>query len=497
MPAPRRRFVAPAAEVRAGLARIREAQAVPATFPAAVQAEAEAVARRGPVAPGTGRDATRRDLRELPFVTIDPSGSRDLDQALHLSRSGDGYRLRYAIADVACFVAPGGAIDAEARRRGVTLYAPDERAPLHPAVLSEGVASLLPGDDRPAVVWDVDLDAAGVVTATRLERAWIRSRAALAYPEVQAVAERASPHVDEPGDNPATHLGDMVGLLREVGIRRLASEAARGGVSLGLAEQEISGGDGGFALTFRRSLPVERWNAQLSLACGMQAAVLMGRGGLGLLRTVPAADPAALERLRRSAEALGVAWPATQSYAEWVTALDGDDPRQAALLEQAARTLRGAGYTVVRTAPGTAADALPRHAAVAAPYAHVTAPLRRLADRFATELALAAHDDTPPPAWVVEALDDLPKLMGAASQRASALDRAVVDLVEAVVLRPHVGDTFAAAVVDVDDRGSRLQLVDPAVVTTIAERLPLGARVRVRLDATDVAAGRVVFSPSR
>ena len=94
-------------------------------------------------------------------MTIDPPGARDLDQALHIERRGDGHRVHYAIADPASFVTPGGALDRDAHARGATVYAPDGKIPLHPPVLSEGAASLLPGEWRPAVLWTLDLDAAG------------------------------------------------------------------------------------------------------------------------------------------------------------------------------------------------------------------------------------------------------------------------------------------------------------------------------------------------
>src|SRR3954463_10423815 len=72
------------------------------------------------------------DATDIAFVTIDPKGSKDLDQAIHIARAGDGYLVSYAIADVAAFVPPGGALDAETHRRGETLYFPDLRVPLHP-----------------------------------------------------------------------------------------------------------------------------------------------------------------------------------------------------------------------------------------------------------------------------------------------------------------------------------------------------------------------------
>ena len=101
------------------------------------------------------------DRTDIPFITIDPPGSKDLDQALHIERRGNGFRVHYAIADVAAFVEPDGPIDVEAHRRGQTMYAPEHRIPLHPPVLSEGAASLLPDQVRPALLWSIDLDERG------------------------------------------------------------------------------------------------------------------------------------------------------------------------------------------------------------------------------------------------------------------------------------------------------------------------------------------------
>lgn len=109
-------------------AAIRAELDVPSEFPADVLAEARAAA--------AAASLPERDETAVPFLTIDPPGSMDLDQALHIERDGEGYRVRYAIADVPAFVLPGGAVDQEARRRGQTVYAPDGRTPLHPAELS-------------------------------------------------------------------------------------------------------------------------------------------------------------------------------------------------------------------------------------------------------------------------------------------------------------------------------------------------------------------------
>src|SRR5690606_9200995 len=103
----------------------------------------------------------------------------DLDQAMFVERRGEGYRVHYAIADVAAFVSAGDAIDLETHRRGETLYGADAKIPLHPKVLSEDAASLLPEQVRPALLWTIDLDATGEGIAVDVRRARIRSRAKL------------------------------------------------------------------------------------------------------------------------------------------------------------------------------------------------------------------------------------------------------------------------------------------------------------------------------
>src|SRR5205085_1677719 len=118
---------------------------VPADFPPEVVAAAEAAAQR----PLDGHV----DRTDRPFVTLDPASSTDLDQAFTIGSAGSDLLLHYAIADTAWFVDEGGAVDAEAWRRGATLYLPDGKARLYPAVLSEQAASLLPDGPRPAVIF--------------------------------------------------------------------------------------------------------------------------------------------------------------------------------------------------------------------------------------------------------------------------------------------------------------------------------------------------------
>ncbi len=449
---------------------LRSRLGVTGDFPPEVAAEADAVAR-APRWPDL-------DRTDIPLLTVDPEGSRDLDQALAIERGPAGYRVHYAIADVAAFVTAGGAVDAEAHRRGVTVYAPDRNVALHPEVLSTGAASLLPGQDRPALLWTMDLDAGGELVRTDVRRARVRSRRQYAYPEVQGLL----------GSGTA---GEDLRLLAEVGRLRQARAADRGAVHLPTPEQEVAAGaDGRLHLLFRAPLPCEAWNAEISLLTGMAAARTMLAGGVGLLRTLPPPVPDEVASVRRSALALGVPWPDGVPYAQVISALDPDQPAAAAVLTFAARLLRGAAYAAFDGAP----PAQPLHSAVAAPYAHCTAPLRRLADRYVGEVCVALVAGRDVPQWARDALPLLPAEMAGAAHRAQAVERAVVDLAEAVVLAPRAGETFEAVVVEIGESHGVIQLREPAVRARCdGPRLPLGRPVRVVLASVDLAAGKVGF----
>jgi exoribonuclease R len=444
---------------------------LPAEFPPDALHEAEESARATPMPP--------TDRTDIPFVTIDPASSRDLDQAVHLSRrNGGGYRVRYAIADVASYVRPGGSLEAETWVRGQTIYLPDGRIPLHPAVLSEGAVSLFPDVDRAAVLWTIDLDADGATESVALERARVRSRAKLDYAGVQAAVDA--------GTTP-----EPIALLPEVGALLAKRAADRGAVNLPLPEQEVQPDGDGWRLVLRAPVPVEEHNAQISLLTGMAAASLMLTGGVGLLRTMPAPRPDAVATLRAAAESLGVPWPDGTPVGAVVAAVDPASPRGAAFLDQAADLLRGAAYTAFDGAPP--ADLA--HGGVGAPYAHVTAPLRRLADRYATEVCLAVHDGREVPAWARDALPRLPKGMAATDRVASAAGRGAVALAEAVLLADRVGEVFDAGVLDVDGKrpSGTVAIDDPAVRARCQGVLPLGERVDVKLTVADPKARTVEF----
>jgi exoribonuclease R len=448
-----------------GMRDIQTELKLPLAFPAEVEAAAEQAAAN-PRLPAL-------DRTDVPLITIDPPESMDLDQAMYVEHSDSGYRVYYAIADVAAFVSAGDPIDLEANRRGETLYGADAKIPLHPKVLSEGATSLLPGQLRPALLWTIELDKSGEITSIDVRRARVSSRAKLNYAGVQQLIDAGT-------------ADPMWAVLREIGELRQQREFSRGGISLPLPEQEIDVVDGQWTLAFRARLAVEDWNEQISLLTGMAAAQLMVQAKVGLLRTLPEPELQSLQRLRITAQALGIDWPLAQSYPDFIRSLDPTKDTHVAMLTACTTVLRGAGYAAFNGE----LPAQPMQWALAAEYTHATAQLRRLVDRYTGEVCVALCAKQPVPAWVLSALPGLPATMQASGHRARQYEKAVLDLAEAEALATRIGDIFAGAIVEVaahDPRKGVVILRDPAIEASVssASALPLGADVKVKLVEAD------------
>lgn len=448
-----------------GMRDIQSQLKLPLAFPPEVEAAA-AQAAANPRLP-------ELDRTDIALITIDPPESMDLDQAMYVERADSGHRVYYAIADVAAFVTAGDPIDLEANRRGETLYGADAKIPLHPKVLSEGATSLLPGQLRPALLWTIELDKTGEIGSIDVRRARVRSRAKLNYAGVQQ-------QIDAGTADP------MWAVLREIGELRKQREQARGGISLPLPEQEIDVVDGRWTLAFRARLAVEDWNEQISLLTGMAAAQLMVQAKVGLLRTLPEPEPQSLQRLRITSKALAIDWPDAMSYPDFIRSLDPSKDTHVAMLTACTTVLRGAGYAAFNGE----LPAQPVQWALAAEYTHATAPLRRLVDRYTGEVCVALCAKQSVPAWVLAALPGLPATMQASGHRARQYEKAVLDLAEAAVLAPRVGETFDGSIVEVAANAPTKGVVivrDPAIEASVssASGLPLGADVRVKLVEAD------------
>ncbi|WP_424809661.1 RNB domain-containing ribonuclease [Rhodococcus sp. 27YEA15] len=447
---------------------------VPGAFSAAARSAAEN--------PPDRCASSRVDATDLALVTIDPPGSMDLDQAVHLERTETGFVVHYAIADVGAVVEPGGPLDVETRRRGQTFYLPDGSVPLHPRTLSEGSASLLPDVVRPAALWRIEIDDRGEPTSWGVARSLVKSVARLDYSTVQRDADNNSLH-------------PSIAALPEFGRLRTASAIERGAVELKLPEQSVvrdAASAGGWRIELEPRTEADGWNAEVSLLTGMCAGRMMLQAGIGLLRTLPPAERSAVDVLRKTALALGIDWPAGASVGRILAGLDPTLPSTMAVMSVAPSLLRGADYAAF---DGELPE-LTIHAGIGAPYAHVTAPLRRLSDRFSTEVCLSISAGTAVPDWARTALPDLPAIMRGSDSLANKVDRACVDLTETTLLADRTGEVFDAVVMRAKDgkRAAEVFLPSVAVIARCLGTPDDGTRVKVRLSAVDADKRTVEFT---
>ena len=451
-----------------GLAALRQQYGVPASFPPEVLAAAEVAAAR-PVTTAGGR----RDARDLPMATLDPASSIDLDQAFAIAAEGDTLVLSYAIADVGFFVDRGGVIEAEAWKRGSTVYLPDGRTPQYPPVLCENAASLLPDVDRPAILLTVLVAPDGASTLRAAERAIIRSRAKLAY-------ETATSREYGP-------------LLPELFQRIHDAEDRRGASRIDFPEQDVEAdptAPGGLRLVARQRQASEDQNSGMSLAANLAVARRMIEAHTGLFRTMNDPSEGALGALHYAARALGITWKQGTTLRELSRTLDAKDPKHVAFLLQARRAGGGASYSLFEESK------LPWHSAIADSYAHATAPLRRLADRYVLDLVVSLDAGLAPTSAELTTLAALPAAMERADGITHKLDRAAIDLVEAVTLVDRVGEIFQAVITSVDRGIASIQLTElPVWAKTSHVSGSPGDMVKVKLVSSDPATRQVRFEP--
>lgn len=445
-----------------GLATLRQRFAVPDAFSPEVVVEAERIARRVPDA--------HADWTDRAFLTLDPASSTDLDQAFWIEEVGVDLLLHYALADVGWFVPEGGALEAEAWRRGVTLYLPDGKARLYPPALSESAASLLPDGPRPAVVVTVRCAPDGVVKLQGAVRALVHSRAKLAY---ETVDTAQVPH------------------LEDFAARMAIAEEGRGAARVDPPEQEIEPDlDGRYHLTLRPWLPSEKINSALSLAANIAIAEALFAAGAGLFREMPPPDERAIARLRRTARGLGLDWPEAMPLGQFERSIDAATVAGASFQLAVRRATGGADYVPFRE------NRPPFHAAIGAIYCHATAPMRRLADRYVLDAVLALFTGSAGPDQAL--FTRLSGVMNAADSRQGAIERAVLDLAEAALLNGREGEVFRAIVIERDDNGARLQLADLPVVSRVDTRsVASGEEVHVRLVEADPVRGELRFERVR
>lgn len=479
---------------------------LPETFSEVVHHQAAAARDRFP--------DQRVDMRDVDFVTIDPPRSQDLDQAVFISPAAgqqnlqsehpaeSGWHVLYAIADVAAFIEPGSELEKESLRRGQTMYLPDDPVRLHPVELSEDRASLLPGQDRPAVVWDIHVAADGEVERFTVYRAIVRSRAKLNYEGVEA-------------DRLAGTLHPAIRHLPQLGKARQHSDRRRNAINLRLpsiaVETAPSEQPGEYQLRIEPRHVMNDYNAELSLLAGMCAGQMMVEAGVGILRTLPQASAKEEAQFDSAARALGFI-RGDRSIGELLADINASTPQGMALMQDALKLLRGAGYVALgvgrndgdsagskgSAGVGDSADRREHqasiHAGIGGFYAHVTAPLRRLSDRYSTEVCLCIAAGKPVEPWVYQRLEQVVDIMEESTRRANQVDRACMRLTEAVVLRPWIGQNFEAAVLHTAKKAADVFITEPPVIADCVGTPQEASQTLVTLITADPQSRTVEFA---
>jgi len=438
----------PAADPRVETEAVIHAHGLPLEFPADVRVAARRVPASVPAEALTGRV----DLRNQPIVTIDGENARDFDDAVLVERDGRGWRLTVAVADVAHYVPAGSPIDLEARARGTSVYFPDRVIPMLPEELSNGICSLVPGEDRLVKVVRLALDARGRVTGAQFADGVIRSAARLTYTEVrQALVDRDSEVRARLGAllPPLELAGELAPLLTE--IRR-----ARGALDFDLPEAEV--------VLDLRGRPENIVRAERSLAHRMIEEFMLS-----------ANEAVARELARRRIEAIHRvhAPPGRERTAELARFLEGfglrlktdpDRPTpaafQAVLEKVAGRPEERLVNTVILRSLTQAAYSTeaPGHFGLATQwYTHFTSPIRRYPDLTVHRLLdVAFRGDGRVPR-------DLPAIAEESSRReriAMDAEREIVQLKKVQLMQDKIGETFDGWVSGVAPFGAFVELRD-------------------------------------
>ena len=438
-------------------------QGLPLVWPRAARREAENFGGR--VRPR--EIAQRQDLRELPFVTIDGEDAKDFDDAVFARREPTGgWTLFVAIADVSHYVAPGGALDLEARERGTSAYFPEFVVPMLPEALSNELCSLKPAVDRLALACEMRIAADGELLEYRFHEAVIHSRARLTYTEVARHALTPAASAEDCPDQPLSrqlaaveeHLADLHDLFRVLLRRRGES----GAIEFETVETQIVLDAAG---AVREIIPVERNDAhrlieECMLCANVAAARLLRESGLpALYRVHKGPDAEKLADLREYLRGLGLVLkggdqPRPADYRRLLRQLDGR-PDRVLLQTLLIRSLSQAVYQPENIG----------HFGLNFPcYTHFTSPIRRYPDLLVHRAIrhLIRRKSHPGEAWPYSrsAMEELGETCSAAERRADAAGYQSVNWLKCEYLRDHVGDEFEGIVSAVTGFGLFVQLRD-------------------------------------
>ncbi len=406
----------------------------------------------------------RRDLRSVPLLTIDPADARDHDDAVHVERRAEGYRVYVAIADVSEYVLAGTAIDREAFERGFTTYLPDRAVPMLPPVLAADHCSLLPHQDRFSMVAIIDLDRSAVVKRFRLVEAVIHVAARLSYEEVAAVLRMTK---GGPPSEAAERYKKDLRVLAELSRKTRRARMKRGALDLDLPEPKVELDAEGRPLSVTRrgknpgiSGAYQMIEEMMLMANERVARWLGGRRSPGVYRIHAPPDEERLEQLEKAARLIGVpfdrdALSTPLGVSKWLQRIDAH-PLRVVLEGLLLRSLKQAQYGVDNIGHfGLASDA----------YVHFTSPIRRYSDllvhRIAKDLLRGGKPMTD--AGQLEHLRAQAARISDQERVVMQAEREVVDVYRCLLMQDKVGEFYEGRVAGIGGGGLYVVLDEPFV----------------------------------
>jgi ribonuclease R len=473
--------------------------------------EAEAAAHGSEVT--EAMTAGRRDLRDLPLVTIDGADARDFDDAVFAQRRNNSWRLVVAIADVSAYVKPGTALDREAFERATSVYFPHRVLPMLPEALSNGLCSLKPDVDRLCLVCDMSVNDQGEVTRSRFEAAVMRSQARLTYQQVWDWIVSGQPEIRAGEAAVSASLRDLYGVykaLRKARHRRGAIDFESTDVQFSFDEKGAISDIQPYELNDAHKLIEE-----CMIAANVEAARFLLRQRIAApFRTHEPPPPDKLESLEQFLRGLGirVPWrgrPEPRHFEQIVQQVKGRND-QHLVMAVLLRAQSLAVYQAVNTGHfGLALQA----------YAHFTSPIRRYPDLLVHRAIhhVVARKEVADYPLDRERMEQFAERCSHRARRAEEAERDVNERLKAIFMERHIGDEFEGQVTGVTSFGLFVELernhvnglvhitslpndyyhFDPVVHRLRGDRsgrvYQLAQKVRVRVMAVNVEERKIDF----
>lgn len=414
----------------------------------------------------------REDLRNLNIFTIDGAESKDLDDAVSLSKTDKGYLLGVHIADVSHYVKGNSALDKEALKRGTSIYYADKVIPMIPKELSNGICSLNPNEDRLTLSAFIELDSEGEMLSYRFCKSAIRSRVKGVYSEINSIISGSA--TDEISEKYA-HVRSEIGLMNELANILIAKKARRNAPEIETTESKLIIDENGVCcdIAARERGKAERIIEEFMLTANEAAAKLARDKKVPFVYRIHEAPPEAkTENLRETLIKLGIECPPFTEFKPYHAAKILENARDTDKYEavnlMVLRSMAKAKYSP---------EPLGHFGLVLDDYAHFTSPIRRYPDlaihRIITDI-LAGYGNE----WMNKRYSgfavNASERSSAAEIRAVSIERECEDCYKAEFMRPHIGEVFDARISGVTEFGFYAQLPNTVEGLVHIRTLPEG-----------------------